>query len=135
MRRAISSCLSGLPDPYRQTPAFPRGFADHHEACADRIRRRFLITHLADADDKDGHCRVRDAGQPAALLQALVRLPAREHSNELYAATAAAAFLNAGGRSVKVSTGQTVDLVEQTANGLDVRDIATALTTWTGSVP
>lgn len=67
----------------------------------------------------------------AALLQPLVRLPALEHSNELYAATAAAAFLDASGRPVKVSTDQAVDLVEQTANGLDVRDIATALANWT----
>lgn len=72
-----------------------------------------------------------DAGRPAAFPQALVRLPAREHSNELYAATATAAFLNAGGRPVKVSTDQAVNLVEQTVNGIDVRDIATALTTWT----
>ncbi|MFD4922979.1 fic family toxin-antitoxin system, toxin component [Streptomyces goshikiensis] len=67
----------------------------------------------------------------AALLQSLVRLPALEHSNELYAAVIAAAFLNASGRTVKVSTDQAVDLVRQTANGLDVRDIAAALTTWT----
>ncbi|GHD82132.1 fic family toxin-antitoxin system, toxin component [Streptomyces goshikiensis] len=67
----------------------------------------------------------------AALLQSLVRLPALEHSNELYAAVIAAAFLNASGRTVKVSTDQAVDLVKQTANGLDVRDIAAALTTWT----
>ncbi|MBK3584776.1 fic family toxin-antitoxin system, toxin component [Streptomyces sp. MBT57] len=67
----------------------------------------------------------------AALLQSLVRLPALEHSNELYAATAAAAFLNASGLPAKVSTDQAVNLVEQTANGLDVRDIATALATWT----
>lgn len=66
----------------------------------------------------------------AALLQSLVRLPAGEHSNELYAATAAAALLNASGRPVKVNTGQAVDLVEQTASGVDVRDIAAALTTW-----
>ncbi|MFC7934120.1 fic family toxin-antitoxin system, toxin component [Streptomyces cinereoruber] len=67
----------------------------------------------------------------AALLQSLVRLPALEHSNELYAAVVAAAFLNASGRPVKVSTEQAVDLVRQTATGLDVRDIAAALTTWT----
>ncbi|MCL3998218.1 fic family toxin-antitoxin system, toxin component [Streptomyces lavenduligriseus] len=67
----------------------------------------------------------------AALLQSLVRLPALEHSNELYAAAVAAAFLNASGRSVKVSTNQAVDLVKQAANGLAVRDIAAALTTWT----
>ncbi|MGA4979316.1 fic family toxin-antitoxin system, toxin component [Streptomyces cinereoruber] len=67
----------------------------------------------------------------AALLQSLVRLPALEHSNELYAAVVAAAFLNASGRPVKVSTEQAVDLVKQTATGLDVRDIAAALTAWT----
>lgn len=67
----------------------------------------------------------------AALLQSLVRLPALEHSNELYAAVVAAAFLNASGRPVKVRTDQAVDLVKQTANGLDVRDIAAALTVWT----
>ncbi|MFI2215200.1 fic family toxin-antitoxin system, toxin component [Streptomyces sp. NPDC020141] len=67
----------------------------------------------------------------AALLQSLVRLPALEHSNELYAATVAAAFLDASGYSVKVSTDQAVDLVRQTANGLNVRDLAAALTAWT----
>ncbi|WP_327301896.1 fic family toxin-antitoxin system, toxin component [Streptomyces goshikiensis] len=67
----------------------------------------------------------------AALMQSLVRLPALEHSNELYAAAIAAAFLNASGRTVKVSTDQAVDLVRQTTNGLDIRDIAAALTTWT----
>ncbi|MFE0773339.1 fic family toxin-antitoxin system, toxin component [Streptomyces sp. NPDC058861] len=66
----------------------------------------------------------------AALLQSLVRLPALEHSNELYAAVVAA-FLTASGRPVKVSTEQAVDLVRQTATGLDVRDTAAALTTWT----
>ncbi|WP_411078386.1 hypothetical protein [Streptomyces sp. cmx-10-25] len=67
----------------------------------------------------------------AALLQSLIRLPALEHSNELYAATVAAAFLKASGRPVKVGAGQLVDLLKQAANGLDVRDIAAALTTWT----
>ncbi|MFC7979788.1 fic family toxin-antitoxin system, toxin component [Streptomyces cinereoruber] len=67
----------------------------------------------------------------AALLQSLVRLPTLEHSNELYAAVVAAAFLSASGRPVKVSTEQAVDLVKKTASGLDVRDVATALTAWT----
>ncbi|MFB7345004.1 fic family toxin-antitoxin system, toxin component [Streptomyces hydrogenans] len=67
----------------------------------------------------------------AALLQSLVRLPALEHSNELYAAVVAAAFLSASGRAVKVSTQQAGDLIEQAANGLDVRDIAAALAAWT----
>lgn len=67
----------------------------------------------------------------AALLQSLIRLPALEHSNELYAAAVAAAFLNATGRSAKPSTDEAIDLVKQAANGLAVRDIAAALTTWT----
>ncbi|MET9930427.1 MULTISPECIES: hypothetical protein [unclassified Streptomyces] len=67
----------------------------------------------------------------AALPQSLVRLPALEHSNELYAAVVATAFLSASGCPANVSTGQAVDLARQTANGMDVRDIAAALTTWT----
>jgi prophage maintenance system killer protein len=67
----------------------------------------------------------------AALLQSLVRLPALEHSNELYAAAVAAAFLHASGHPVKVTTDQAADLVEQAAAGqLDVRQIAAALQTW-----
>ncbi|MFJ9434580.1 hypothetical protein ACIRQY_33685 [Streptomyces sp. NPDC101490] len=60
-----------------------------------------------------------------------MRSPALEHSNELYAATVAAAFLNASGRPVKTGTDQAVDLVKRTANGLGIRDIAAALTAWT----
>ncbi|WP_426501648.1 hypothetical protein [Streptomyces sp. D54] len=67
----------------------------------------------------------------AALLQSLVRLPALEHSNELYAATVAAAFLKASGHPVKVSFDQAADLVEAAANGLGIREIAYALNDWT----
>ncbi|MFJ8692808.1 fic family toxin-antitoxin system, toxin component [Streptomyces roseolilacinus] len=68
----------------------------------------------------------------AALLQALVRLPALEHSNELYAATVAVAFLRASGQTVKVTAVQAADLVEQAATGqLDVRAIAHTLHSWT----
>ncbi|GAA2622211.1 fic family toxin-antitoxin system, toxin component [Streptomyces tubercidicus] len=68
----------------------------------------------------------------AALLQSLVRLPALEHSNELFAVTIAAAYLRASGRPVKVATDQAADLVAQSASGqLSVRDIAAALRTWT----
>ncbi|MEY9840585.1 fic family toxin-antitoxin system, toxin component [Streptacidiphilus sp. EB103A] len=67
----------------------------------------------------------------AALLQTLVRVPALEHSNELFAATAAAAFLNACGLRVSVTTKEAVDLVERTASGeFDVRQVAAALKTW-----
>ncbi|MGX1955910.1 fic family toxin-antitoxin system, toxin component [Streptomyces anulatus] len=67
----------------------------------------------------------------AALLQSLVRLPALEHSNELYAATVAAAFLKASGHRVKVSVDQAADLVEAAADGLGIREIASALNDWT----
>ncbi|WP_331740608.1 fic family toxin-antitoxin system, toxin component (plasmid) [Streptomyces cyaneofuscatus] len=67
----------------------------------------------------------------AALLQSLVRLPVLEHSNELYAATVAAAFLKTSGHPVKVSVDQAADLVEAAANGLDIREIASALSAWT----
>ncbi|MGW7579162.1 fic family toxin-antitoxin system, toxin component [Streptomyces sp. NPDC054765] len=68
----------------------------------------------------------------AALLHSLARLPALEHSNELFAATVAAGYLRASGRPVKVTTEQAADLVAQSASGqLCVRDIAAALRTWT----
>ncbi|MFD8386176.1 fic family toxin-antitoxin system, toxin component [Streptomyces sp. NPDC059679] len=68
----------------------------------------------------------------AALLQQLVRVPALEHSNELFAATVAAAYLHASGRPVKVATDVAADLVEQAAAGhLDVREIAGRLRGWT----
>ncbi|MEU8764281.1 hypothetical protein [Streptomyces sp. NPDC048659] len=57
--------------------------------------------------------------------------PPWSHSNDLYADAIAAAFLTASGRPVKVSTDQAVELVRYTANGLDIRDVATALTTST----
>ncbi|WP_432127480.1 hypothetical protein [Streptomyces sp. bgisy082] len=62
-------------------------------------------------------------------------------TNELYSAVVAAAFLSASGRPIKMSTEQAVDLVKETVSGVDVRDVAAALTAWTprivpvGSVP
>ncbi|WP_046508394.1 hypothetical protein [Streptomyces odonnellii] len=68
----------------------------------------------------------------AALMQSLIRLPALEHSNELYAAAVAAAFLSSSGRAVKISADQATGLTEQIMVGaLSVRDIAAALRTWT----
>ncbi|MFD3922880.1 fic family toxin-antitoxin system, toxin component [Streptomyces sp. NPDC058595] len=70
----------------------------------------------------------------AALMQSLIRLPALEHSNELYATAVAAAFLRASGRAVKISTDQAADLVDQIkGTEVPVRDIATALRTWAPS--
>lgn len=68
----------------------------------------------------------------AALFHSLALLPVLEHSNELFAASVAAAFLRASGQPVKVSTEQAADLVDQTTAGQrSVRDIAAALRTWT----
>lgn len=68
----------------------------------------------------------------AALLQQLVRVPALEHSNELFAAAVAAGYLNASGLPVNVTTKEAGDLIEHVAAGrLDVRGIATSLREWT----
>ncbi|MET9646208.1 fic family toxin-antitoxin system, toxin component [Streptomyces syringium] len=68
----------------------------------------------------------------AALLHQLVRVPALEHSNELFAAAVAAAYLHASGHPVSATTKEVVDLVEQVENGqLGVRQIASSLKEWT----
>lgn len=67
----------------------------------------------------------------AALLHSLVRVPALESHNELYAAAVTAAYLHASGAPVTVSTEAAADLVEQAVSGLDVRSLAAALRTWT----
>jgi hypothetical protein len=68
----------------------------------------------------------------AALMEQLVRIPALEHSNELYGATVAAAFLTASGRTVKTLSADAIRLVQDiTAGRLNVRQVAAALRTWT----
>ncbi|THA31917.1 fic family toxin-antitoxin system, toxin component [Streptomyces sp. A1547] len=68
----------------------------------------------------------------AALLQQLVLVPALEHSNELFGAAVAAAYLHASGLAVNVTTKEAVDLVERVAGGqVDVREIASSLKDWT----
>lgn len=63
----------------------------------------------------------------AALLHSLVRVPALEHSNELFAAAVAAAYLHASGHPVKVSTDDAADLVDRIATGqADVHRVAAA---------
>ncbi|MEV7157193.1 fic family toxin-antitoxin system, toxin component [Streptomyces misionensis] len=67
----------------------------------------------------------------AALLQQFVLVPALEHSNELFAATVAAAYLHASGHPVRVTTKEAADLVQQASNReLDVRQIAAGLKEW-----
>ncbi|MFI9047394.1 fic family toxin-antitoxin system, toxin component [Streptomyces sp. NPDC053427] len=68
----------------------------------------------------------------AALLHSLARVPALEHSNELYAAMVAYAYLAASGRSAKVGTDDVVELVAAVVDGrMTVREVAAAVKTWT----
>ncbi|MEK9518577.1 fic family toxin-antitoxin system, toxin component [Streptomyces sp. adm13(2018)] len=67
----------------------------------------------------------------AALLEQFVRVPALEHSNELYGVVVAAAYLHACGQTVSATSDEIIDLVEQVAEGLvDVRQVAAVLKEW-----
>ncbi|MCX5395242.1 fic family toxin-antitoxin system, toxin component [Streptomyces sp. NPDC006482] len=69
----------------------------------------------------------------AALLEQLVRVPALEHSNELYGVVVAAAYLHACGHPVSVTAEEAIDLVERVAESrIDVRQVAAVLKEWTG---
>ncbi|MGW7433954.1 fic family toxin-antitoxin system, toxin component [Streptomyces sp. NPDC054861] len=68
----------------------------------------------------------------AALLEQLARVPALEHSNELYALAVAAAYLHASGYQVRVTSKEAGDLVEQVTVGrAGAREIAAVLKEWT----
>jgi death-on-curing protein len=68
----------------------------------------------------------------SALFHSLCRVPALEHSNEFFAAAAAAGYLHASGIPIRVTTKEAADLAEQvTAGRLDVRGLAEALKGWT----
>ncbi|MFF1715553.1 fic family toxin-antitoxin system, toxin component [Streptomyces sp. NPDC058268] len=67
----------------------------------------------------------------AALLHSLARVPALEHSNELFAAQVAYAYLHASGIKAEVSSKDAVALVAAVVEGrLGVREVAAALKTW-----
>ncbi|MFF3609738.1 fic family toxin-antitoxin system, toxin component [Streptomyces sp. NPDC002463] len=67
----------------------------------------------------------------AALLEQLVRVPALEHSNELYGVVVAAAYLHACGYPVSVTAEEAIDLVERVTEGrIDVRQVAATLKEW-----
>ncbi|MFJ2752695.1 fic family toxin-antitoxin system, toxin component [Streptomyces sp. NPDC087297] len=92
---------------------------------AARARHAYRVMDTTPAYDQPHH-------RAAALLQQLVRIPALEHSNELFAVTVAAAYLHASGLPVKVTTKEAGDLVVQVAAGdIDVREIASVLRDWT----
>jgi len=68
----------------------------------------------------------------AALFHSLARVPALEHSNELFAATVASGYLYASGFSVGVTAKGAADLADQVSAGhVDVRALAAALKEWT----
>lgn len=67
----------------------------------------------------------------AALLHSLARVPALEHSNELFAAQVAYAYLHASGIEVKVSSQEAIALVDDIVAGRrDVRQVAEVLKNW-----
>ncbi|WP_394297904.1 fic family toxin-antitoxin system, toxin component [Streptomyces globisporus] len=66
----------------------------------------------------------------AALLHQLLRVPALEHSNELFALAVAAGYLHASGLSLTLTSQGAIALVDQVRAGTtDVRQIADALKT------
>ncbi|WP_327731319.1 fic family toxin-antitoxin system, toxin component [Streptomyces sp. NBC_00487] len=68
----------------------------------------------------------------AALFHSLARVPALEHSNDLFGATVAAGYLHASGLPVRFTAKEAADLADQVAAGqVDVRALAAALKEWT----
>lgn len=68
----------------------------------------------------------------ASLMHQLIRCPGLEHGNELFAATAAAAYLTVSGAVVTADFKQAADLAERIdREGLGVREIAAELKGWT----
>ncbi|WP_405863886.1 fic family toxin-antitoxin system, toxin component [Streptomyces sp. NBC_00005] len=67
----------------------------------------------------------------ASLLHSLARVPALDHSNELFAAQVAYAYLNASGIQVKIGSQEAIGLVGDVVAGRrDVRQVAEALKNW-----
>lgn len=68
----------------------------------------------------------------AALFQSLVRIPALEHSNQLFGAAVAVGYLTASGLLVRFTAKEAADLAEQVVAGqIDVRALSNALKEWT----
>ncbi|MFD5771616.1 fic family toxin-antitoxin system, toxin component [Streptomyces sp. NPDC127049] len=68
----------------------------------------------------------------AALLHQLVRVPALEHSNELFALAVSVGYLRASGQAVEFTGQEAIDLVDGVVAGeVDVRQIAAVLKNWT----
>ncbi|GGO83846.1 hypothetical protein [Wenjunlia tyrosinilytica] len=86
--------------------------------------------HAARIMDKDVYDKPHH--KAAALLHTLVRTPALEHSNALYAVAVARAYLTLSGLSPKPRRGEASALALDTEAGRkDVREIARVLHSWT----
>lgn len=86
--------------------------------------------HDARIMDQDVYDQPHD--KAAALLHTLVRTPALEHSNALYAVAVARAYLTICGLAPRPRAGEAARLAAEAAAGRsDVRDIATTLHSWT----
>ncbi|MEV6011290.1 fic family toxin-antitoxin system, toxin component [Streptomyces sp. NPDC051976] len=83
---------------------------------ADRVMDTYVYT--------DVHHRA------AALMHQLVRVPALEHSNELFGAVVAASYLAASGVVVTATAKQAASLAAQVREGLDVRSTAEEIRGW-----
>ncbi|MEU1201258.1 fic family toxin-antitoxin system, toxin component [Streptomyces sp. NPDC005813] len=83
-------------------------------------------------------CRVMDEPvyprphhRAASLFHSLVRVPALEHSNELFGVTVAAGYLHASGLPVQFTAKEATDLAAEVSEGhVDVRALAAALKEW-----
>jgi prophage maintenance system killer protein len=69
----------------------------------------------------------------AALMHQLVRVPALEHSNELFGAVVAASYLAASGVVVTATAKQAASLASRIRDGLDVRTTAEEIRGWIGT--
>ncbi|MER5961502.1 fic family toxin-antitoxin system, toxin component [Streptomyces sp. NPDC002057] len=117
--------LSWLLDVAQQEIPGDPGISDWGSLEAARARHVFRVMDMPVYDQP--HDRA------AALLEQLVRVPALEHSNELYGVVVAAAYLHASGYPVGVTAEEAIDLVERVAEGrVDVREVAAVLLEWTG---
>ncbi|MFF7213741.1 fic family toxin-antitoxin system, toxin component [Streptomyces sp. NPDC008238] len=67
----------------------------------------------------------------AALMHQLIRVPALEHANELFAAVVAAAYLTASGAIVTVGAKEAAELAARIdRDALDVRAVAEVVRGW-----
>ncbi|GAB2587604.1 hypothetical protein GCM10027168_20550 [Streptomyces capparidis] len=67
----------------------------------------------------------------AALMHQLIRVPALEYANELFAAVVAASYLTVGGAIVTVQPKQAANLADRIGReGMSVRQVADELKGW-----